>query len=242
MVRNGRTLVAPGSNQWPIWDAGGENVTFGAVDADRSWRILRQPASGGGSLETLLTGDSFPMPMASSWSPTANVLAVGEWGIGTRLGFLDLDSGPQVDWVSSPSVQQSMPTFSRDGSLVAYMSNESGENEVYVRRYDDAEDWLSVSNDGGGEPLFCRDCDELFFHRGNQWYAARVTTTPEFRVETPRPVWVTEYIDTPGRSYDVSPDGEILFVVKRVREATTNRISVVQNLFEKVNRLLSSER
>ena len=39
----------------------------------------------------------------------------------------------------------------------------------------------------------------------------------------------TDFIDTPGRSYDISPDGKRLLVVKRAEEAARNRINLVVN-------------
>ncbi len=214
---DGRTLAGSSSYQMPIWDRAGENVTYNAVEADGSWQILSQRAAGGGSVQTLLAGDSFPAPQPSSWSSSGQVLALDEWGDDPRIGFLDTSAEAEPIWAASPGFNQTMPTFSRDGTAVGYMTNESGRYEIEVRSYADAEDWRPVSNGAGGEAVFCRACDDIFYHLGNTWYAARVTTTPELQIGPPRLVWQTDFIDTPGRSYDVSPDGQTLYVVKRTR-------------------------
>jgi len=70
---------------------------------------------------------------------------------------------------------------------------------------------------------------ELFYRKGNQWMASAVRTTPELSWDPPRPVFQTDFLDTPGRSYDVSPDGQRLLVVKRAEPDVRDRIHVITN-------------
>ena len=65
-----------------------------------------------------------------------------------------------------------------------------------------------------------------------------VTLGDTFDSESVVPAFKTDFIDTPGRSYDVSADGERLFVVKGTRERTGTKLHVIQNWFEELKRLV----
>jgi hypothetical protein len=125
-------------------------------------------------------------------------------------GFVSLD-GKRVGFSSKAS--EWGPEFSPDGHWVAFSSSETGRSEISVRSYPDGNSPHQISLDGGIEPVWCR-CGELFFRKGNQWLSARILSTqPELRWDSPRLAFETDFIDTPGRSYDVSPDGQRLLVI-----------------------------
>jgi hypothetical protein len=122
----------------------------------------------------------------------------------------------------------SFSTFSPDGKWVAYASSAAARNEVFIRSFPTGDVARQFSVDGGTEPLWCRS-GELFYRRRNQWMAAAVRTAPELAWEPPRQVFQTDFLDTPGRSYSVSPDGQRLLVVKRAERDVRDRIQVVTN-------------
>jgi len=111
---------------------------------------------------------------------------------------------------------------------VAYASAETGQIEVFVRSFPDGGGARQVSTGGGGEPVWC-PCGELFYRNGNRWISVRVRTRPGLEWDAPRLRFETDFVDTPGRSYDVSPDGTRLFVVKRAAADVRNRIELVVN-------------
>ncbi len=135
----------------------------------------------------------------------------------------------------------SMADFSPDGRWIAYHSNETGRYEIWVRSYPDGEYVHQISVDGGIGPVWCRECDELFYRKGNQWMSSNVTLERELTWEPPRLVFETDFIDTPGRSYDVSPDGQRLLVAKRTEEPTRTKLHVVHNWFDELRRIVPVE-
>jgi hypothetical protein len=100
--------------------------------------------------------------------------------------------------------------FSPDGRHIAYSSNESGHDEIYVQPFPDLDTRTQVSNEGGVEPVWSTDGKTLYFRRGRALYAAGVRTAPH--VSAARPVKLLEglIVDGPDGlpSYDVSPDGQ----------------------------------
>jgi hypothetical protein len=120
-------------------------------------------------------------------------------------------------------------TFSPDEKWVAYSTPATGRFEVFIRSFPAGDVTRQFSVDGGTEPLWCRS-GELFYRKGNRWMGAAVRTTPELEWDPPRQVFeATDFIDTPGRSFSVSPDGRRLLVVKRAQRDVRDRIHVVTN-------------
>ena len=113
----------------------------------------------------------------------------------------------------------------KDGGWVAAYTGQG----VEVRSID-GERRYQVSRGFGIEPRWCSGCDELFYRDGNQFYSVRVRFEPEFEYSAPELVFqVPGFIDTGGWSYDVSPDGQRLIVVKQERVLPRDKIHVVQN-------------
>jgi Tol biopolymer transport system component len=125
------------------------------------------------------------------------------------------------------------PAVSPDGRWLAYVSNQSGRNEVYARPLDGRGAQVQVSLDGGIEPLWGPDGRELFYRGGRetapQLIAASLATSPELAVTARRELFgVTEMATaTPHANYDVSPDGSTFVMV---RNNPSTRIMVIQNL------------
>jgi Tol biopolymer transport system component len=101
---------------------------------------------------------------------------------------------------------------SPDGHWLAYTSNESGRNEVYVRPFPGAGGRWAVSTDGGTEPVWTSDGRALLYRDGSSLLRVAVGTSPEFTVgrrdtlvrETLRENYRASYFHA---MYDVSPDG-----------------------------------
>ena len=140
--------------------------------------------------------------------------------------------GPLAPIVSSPFEDQH-PALSPDNHWLAFTSDQSGTQQVYVRPYPRQGDQVQVSLTGGNEPLWSPDGRELFF-RGSEngeptLIAAEVRTAPDFAVTTRRPLFsVADYVGTiPHTNYAISPDGRTFAMVRR-NPAT--RIMIIQNL------------
>jgi hypothetical protein len=67
----------------------------------------------------------------------------------------------------------------------------------------------------------------VFYRKGNQWFASTVRTSPQLAPGPPTRAFQTDFIDTSGMSYDISPDGERLLVVKRTEPDIRDRIHII---------------
>jgi len=107
--------------------------------------------------------------------------------------------------------------ISPDGRFLAYQSDESGREEVYVRPFPNVEEGVwQVSRDGGTRPLWARNGRELFYMTSEgQLVAVPFQTNPAIAIGNAEVVVDGAYFTgAPGRTYDVSPDGQRFLMMK----------------------------
>ena len=125
--------------------------------------------------------------------------------------------------------------FSPDGRSMAYVSNESGRFEVYVRPYP-GNSRLQVSAHGGTHPRWNSNGKELFYRDGYKMLAVDISTTPELKIiSQPHLLFEQRYAYGSAQSianYDVSADGQRFLMVKD--ESSSGRLNVVLNWFEEL--------
>lgn len=132
------------------------------------------------------------------------------------------------------------PALSPDERWLAFVSNQSGQPEVYVRPLQTEGEQAQVSLAGGSEPLWGPDGRERFDRspdeRESQLIAATVRTTPHFAVTARRALFSLADIvgSNPHTGYGISPDGRTFAMVRR---SPATRIMVIQNLPALVRRL-----
>jgi hypothetical protein len=132
---------------------------------------------------------------------------------------------------------------SPDGRFLAYVSDESGREEVYVQPFPELGSKKKVSVDGGSEPLWSRDGRELFYRTETRMMAVDVATEPDFEPGSPRALFDDPYYRSRlGRAayYDVSPDGDFFYMFQPIApESKPHEIQIVLNwpaLLERVTR------
>jgi len=138
-----------------------------------------------------------------------------------------------------------MPTLSPDGRWLAYQSDESGREEIYVRPFPNIDDdKRPVSDNGGEEPRWSRDGTELFYKNpAGQLVATRVVTEPNFVVVDREALfsvaeyqWGWEFCC--HAAYDVHPDGERFLMIRR--EGEGGDLMLVYNWFEDLKQRMGS--
>jgi len=195
----------------PTWTPDGREVAFLATrDGVRTAWVRR--ADGTGNTRPAIPGN--PRLDEITYGPLGRyaVLRSEGTGDGTR-HLLVVETGKDTmprTLIDSPFDHYG-PALSPDGRWLAYVSQESGAPEVYVRPFPNVGDTrYAVSAGGGQEPLWRRDGKELFFRtsRGD-FFAVPVTPGPTFVHGTPKLLFTNPTLspDSYHRAYDVSPDG-----------------------------------
>ena len=140
------------------------------------------------------------------------------------------------------------PEFSPDGRWMAYVSDESGADEVYVQPYPGPGEKIRISTEGGSAPIWTKDGTELLFRdrdrQGGRFFSAAIHSLSPFRADAPRLLFKTKNEDynggAPIRGWDVSADGR-RFLLVRPLESTDKPVTVLQvaqNWFEELKRLV----
>jgi dipeptidyl aminopeptidase/acylaminoacyl peptidase len=219
----GRRLPVDGRATWPVWSPDGEKMAVW-LTARRDPGIYILPALTAGPAERI-----FDEALPCTWSPDGHWLAFNAGQGRVKQGVVGVGGGRSVIPLST-GMQFS---FSSDSRHLAYVAEDTGTNEIWVSSLDGSVSPRQVSAGGGVEPLWVRD--QIFYRNGRRWFAARVTSLdPQVQWEPPRQVFEADFLDTPGISYAVSPDGQRLFVVRSAREPVVSKLAFVQNWFEEL--------
>ena len=166
----------------------------------------------------------------TDWSPDGRFLL---WRSNDRTGdvwIVPLSSGEKPYVFVGSRFREEGGVFSPDGGWIAYSSNQSGREEVYVKRFpDDGSQPIPVSSAGGKQPAWRRDGSELFYTGadGNMTAVSvkLVDAKPQFG--SPQALFKAPPSGFPRRNYEVSPDGQ-RFLVARPTPGTAT-ITVVTN-------------
>ena len=150
-----------------------------------------------------------------SWSPDGNNLLYTYAG---DIFVLPLGGNAQ-DRKATPYLQtpfkESHPQFSPDGKWVAYMSNESGRDEVYIKTFPLSSGKWQVSNNEGDQPRWSRDGKELFFLSSTRLWAAGIRTVAgRIEIDAPHSFFGITRFPGPDYVYDVAPDGQRFITVR----------------------------
>jgi Tol biopolymer transport system component len=115
--------------------------------------------------------------------------------------------------------------FSPDGRWIAYTSNESGKNEIYVLPFPGLGERWQVTTGGGLSPIWRRDGKELFYLSGGNAVAVEVKPGSPFQTGAPKPLFPWPW----HHPCDVSADGQRFLTVIPDKEARPVPITLIQN-------------
>jgi hypothetical protein len=224
-----RRLPLAGRCIKPIWTPDGRGVIFGFGGDGESVNQILQVDVETNQARTLLSEAADVTLWPSSISADGRLLMVVRRSNRGVFSALLVHVGKESP-VQTVTERDAIGVYlSPDGRLIAWSGKRSGTLEVWVAPIDHPDRAQQASTSGGLEAKWCSGCPELFFRSGTQWFSASISTKDPLRTEMPRPVWQTDFVDTPGQSYDVSHDGSELLVI-RPQPQPSGSIQVVQNL------------
>ncbi|MEO7987281.1 MAG: protein kinase [Gemmatimonadales bacterium] len=231
-------LTFGGQDRRPAWSPDGAVVAFIRDSLNHS-SVFARRADGSTSERLLARLDRQVQEV--DWTPDGRWLVLrtdnGAAGAGDLIGIRTSGDTAPVPLVES-SFTELHPAVSPDGHSLAYTSNESGTNEVYVRPFPATTGarW-QVSNGGGMQPRWAADGRELFYLDGpGRLVAAQVRPSPAFEVTGLRPLFDASgfAVDAFHQSYEVLPgSGGFVFLRQRLaaQAAVALPIVLVENWF-----------
>jgi serine/threonine-protein kinase len=230
-------ITLGGLNMYPAWSPNGRRLLFTSDRVGHVQRLYTTAADGSGGAQLLFSGKG-PV-WEGTWLPDGRSLVYRDAAPNTNRDIWYRpqrgDTTPQP--VATTTFDERMPAVSPDGHWVAYVSDESGRDEVYVRPLppQGGGRW-QVSPDGGTQPVWARSARELFYIHGTNLFVASIRTTPTFSVGDRR-LLVTGDVFQMGQNqhtnFDVSPDGG-RFVMVGSGSGESPRIVAVVNWLEEL--------
>jgi Tol biopolymer transport system component len=195
LERDSRTRFSfdTASDRFPLWSPDDGRLAY--VSAQKAeGEIWIRPTSGQGDARLVFTaGTNIAL---TDWSSDGRLILFDYQQL---VGDDDLDiwafdtETSEVKACVTGRFSQSEARLSPDGRWLAYSSDESGMNEIYVQGFPDADGRWMVSNDGGARgayaPVWGDDGRELFYKRGNSVLAIPITPGAGFAFGTPRPLF-----------------------------------------------------
>jgi Tol biopolymer transport system component len=240
--RTATPLTAEGSNAYAVWSPDGKSVVYRSNRPD-SPGIYRQAADGSGAPQLL--SRAYAIPGDASRAGIVVFSTVPSQDIGT----LRVDDQSTADFLATPA-REHMARFSPDGKWLAYASNESGQDEVYVRPFPRAEGAARLVSVGGGSgPTWAPDGSTLYY-RGASGELMAVAITVSKGITTARPRPLFRYADLyrmsgTATAYDIHPDGKRFIMVSQpaapASDQPRHQVNVVLNWFEELKRIVPTK-
>nr|MDQ2970043.1 hypothetical protein [Acidobacteriota bacterium] len=241
-----------GSSHWPLWTPDGRRLTF-RIGMPAPFTMWAMPADRSGPKERLTTIGA--QQSAGSWSPDGRVVAFTQVSPETAgdIYVVAMDGERKPRAFAQTKFNEGSPRFSPDGRWIAYSSNESGRNEIYVQEYPGPGAKIQISTEGGTDPVWKPNGGELYYRKGEKMMVVAVATSPAFSAGKPGVLWEGRYNEgqnsmcgPPGAgssNYDVTSDGQRFLMVKEgEQDGPPTEIRVVLNWFEEVKRIVESKK
>jgi Tol biopolymer transport system component len=229
----------------PLWTPDGQRIVFTSTRAGYFEMFWRR-ADGTGSDERLLTRATDLADLrGTGWSADGKQLLFTEMlpSVRCAIGQMAIAQPFNVQVLVKDERCPDWATVSPNGSWMAYESNVSGRQEIYLERYPDRGNRQRISTGGGTRPLWSRNGRELFFASldGRQMFALAVPPGTTLGVGRPEVLFEFAMLVPTGGTwpYDIAPDGRFLIIRSNQTDAgsgTASNLIVVLNWTEELKR------
>jgi Tol biopolymer transport system component len=200
-------LTTNGQTRSVSWSADGRRVFFTSTHGGRG-EFWWQDADASGP--PVKAGTPPHNPWWADVSPDRqtviyNAVYDGSWNIES----LSLNAKAEAhDFAAAPTTGETLARFSPDGSMVAYVTMEGGQEEVYVRPFSQAGGRVRISVNGGRRPIWSADGRELFYWERDQMMSATIARDPSIRVPSRQRLFSGAF----EWDFDVTKDGRFLLI------------------------------
>ena len=273
------TMVAGGSRNIYIWDTESgalERRTYGDMDYGPEWSadgtmiafasgrpgavrrdLYATPQDGSGDAVLLHSSEEMLYPL--SWAADGRLVVLVRHGAATGGGadtddilLLSADGQELEPLVVETNFNENAAEISPDGEWLVYVSNDSGQDQVFVRRFPGPSGRWAVSPAGGNHPSWSPEGSTIFYLRdGSMWGASVQLDTQAVVLDRQRLFGLAGYRGNSfgNRTYDVHPQtGRFLFVKNQAvtgqdaEEAARPHLNVVLNWFEELKQRVPTGR
>jgi serine/threonine-protein kinase len=227
-----RFTTGSGVDASPRWTRDGQRIAYSAT-RNGPTEIYWKASDGSGGDEPLAKVDpSGPGQFPRSFSSDGHFLIFqrGQGAASNDLWVLSLGENPTARaFIDSPA-NETQAQFSPNGHWVAYQSNETDRDEIYIAPFPGPGGRIPVSTDGGQRPLWRDDGRELFYRSGDRVMAVDVNLGQTPRIGMPHMLFQGQY----DLAYDVTKDGQRFLMLKGEPQSQPTVLNIIVNWFEEL--------
>jgi Tol biopolymer transport system component len=249
-----------GYNISPVWTPDGRHIVYSSAQDSSQANLYWVNSDGTGTPQRLTQDKS--QQLAYSVSKDGKLLAFEQLDYSSKTGrdiwTLSLEGSDKQGWkppqpqvfLNSPFFESS-PAFSQDARWLAYSSDDTGANEIYVRAFPGPGGKYQVSNGGGVDPIWSKDGKQLLYRTLREPYKMMIANfrivNGAFQNDKPQE-WSPGTIENRGYttwSSDLSPDGKRFVVLKAPEVAANSAVKndkfvLILNAFDDLRRKTSA--
>ena len=234
-----RLTFGTGYDLGPVWSADGQKLLYTSLGSGNRQLIIRDMSTGAEeSFYARTVVGTVGTAITQAWSSDGRFIVFTEAGLRSRtdIFWMSLDDKKPHPYLTTSFIETN-PRLSPDGKWLAYQSNESGTNEIYLAPFPPTGGKWQVSTKGGVSPRWRGDGGELFYVND-----ANIVSVPVTLSATPQIGAVTPLFELPRGSvpsFDVTRDGQRFLCIERVgEEPPPAPLIVVQNFKNAVREAL----
>ncbi len=223
---------------YPQWSPDGREVLFGST-RNKTFDIYRRPVDLSRPEELVL--DLENNLRAGDWTGQGPVVIREEIpgkGMDLRVWHDPDDPSTLASLLEGPD-DELAPVVSADGKWLAYVSNYSGIDEIFVTAFPVPEARYKISMKGGHSPTWAPDGRTLYYFQSSRMIAVTIETEPRFRVTGREELFEGEYVHYRwSRQYDIHPSGEYFVMIKN---PPRGNVEVITRWFDEVRELTAGD-
>jgi serine/threonine protein kinase/Tol biopolymer transport system component len=219
-------LTLTGNNRWPVWSADGTSIFFGGT-RDGSNKVYQKVANGTGP-EIMVEGSAkVPKDTSRDGRYLIAVTADSTPKTGSDIWVIPLfGERKPIPYIQS-EFHEGRPRLFPDARWLAYESDESKRNEIYVVSFPQPGGKWKISTNGGRDPAWSRDGRELYYYSPDgKIMAVDIKPGVQFQFGMPRRLFDVR-VSTNNTSFEVSKDGR--FLVPALVDQASIPMTVVLN-------------
>ena len=230
-------LTMEGDNHDPLWTADGRYIAFHRAEYGTT-SLFWQRADGSQNAQLLAKSNGFNPQLSSFGNKSLLVFNEDTPNTGTDVMLLSMDGKKTITPLLQEKYNESRACVSPNGRWLAYTSDESGDDEVYLRPFQGSGPKILVSKGGGTDALWAPDGKSLYYRVKNKMMRVPVTYQPEFSIDVPEELFEDNFYSGQSHNFDISPDGKrFVMIYNKLNTANVQNYRLVLNWFDELQRL-----
>jgi WD40-like Beta Propeller Repeat len=234
-LSSARRIVSHGN--FPVYSPDGQWIAFES-QRDGGESLYIQRADGSGQAELVEKPGRAPEQWPAGDQGFSFISFRGD-GADYDLWMYSVKDRTVMPLVVAPTSGEISSQFSPDGHWFAYMSNESGDWQVYVQPYPMTGTKYQVTKQGGRFPVWSNDSRQLIYEYDGRLFSTDIHAGEKLTFDEPLQLPISGFTQTLiRRNHDLTPDGKHFLMIFR---SPTVQVDVVPNWFDELNRRLKAE-